>query len=209
MEGIFIKMMNINEINELFVERLIPKYSRSNYDKYVNDTHFNFNVPSIHITGTNGKGSVANFLNNIYIEKGLKVGLFISPWLNKVNEMISINNNQITDQEIESLFNELFPLFNQYQLTSFEMQTIMAYTYFVRNNVDLAIIEAGIGGYIDATNIINPLLSIITSVSLEHTSYLGRSVSEIDIGRIRREQGTPHRPRRAPHRPLRYRDDSV
>ena len=81
-------MMNINEINELFVERLIPKYSRSNYDKYVNDTHFNFNVPSIHITGTNGKGSVANFLNNIYIEKGLKVGLFISPWLNKVNEMI-------------------------------------------------------------------------------------------------------------------------
>ena len=172
-------MMNINEINELFVERLIPKYSRSNYDKYVNDTHFNFNVPSIHITGTNGKGSVANFLNNIYIEKGLKVGLFISPWLNKVNEMISINNNQITDQEIESLFNELFPLFNQYQLTSFEMQTIMAYTYFVRNNVDLAIIEVGIGGYIDATNIINPLLSIITSVSLEHTSYLGRSVSEI------------------------------
>ena len=64
-------------------------------------------------------------------------------------------------------------------VNSFEMQTIMAYTYFMRNNVDLAIIEVGIGGYIDATNIINPLLSIITSVSLEHTSYLGRSVSEI------------------------------
>ena len=171
--------MNLDEINKLFQERLIVDYSRSNYDKYVEDTHFTFNVPSIHITGTNGKGSVAKYLKDIYAAKGLKVGFYNSPWLSTVNEMISINDTQISDDELTSLFNELYPLFDKYNLTTFEMQTIICYEYFKRQNVDLAIIEVGMGGYIDATNIITPILSIITSVSLEHTAYLGRSVSEI------------------------------
>ena len=171
--------MNINEINDLFAKRLILEYSRSNYDKYIEHTHYSFDIPSIHITGTNGKGSVAKYLKDIYAAKGLKVGLYNSPWLSTINEMVFINDEMISDEDIVSLFNELFPLFDKYNLTTFEMQTIIAYEYFKRQKVDLAIIEVGIGGYIDATNIITPILSIITSVSLEHTAYLGRSVSEI------------------------------
>ena len=170
--------MTLEEIRQYFLLRDSSDYKRSNYDKFIKDKRFSFDLKSIHITGTNGKGSVANYLKNIYKRK-YKVGLFNSPFLDDVREMILINDNQITLEEFSSILEEYKKDFDKYELTSFEIQTIIAYTYFKRNNVDLAIIEVGMGGYIDATNIINPLLSIITSVSLEHTSYLGRSVSEI------------------------------
>ena len=93
--------------------------------------------------------------------------------------MVQVDGNQISENEYLELFNEFQKDFEKYGLTSFEMETIIALTYFQRKGIDLAIIEVGMGGYIDATNIINPLLSIITSVSLEHTQYLGRSISEI------------------------------
>ena len=170
--------MTIEEIREYFLLRDSSEYQRSNYDKFIKDKRFSFDIKSIHITGTNGKGSVANFLKNIY-KRQYKVGLFNSPFLEDVREMILINDEQITLEEFSSLLEEYKKDFDRYNLTSFEIQTIIAYTYFKRQGVDLAIIEVGMGGYIDATNIINPLLSIITSVSLEHTAYLGRSVSEI------------------------------
>lgn len=170
--------MKIDNLKQYFLERDSSEYSRSNYDKFIDHKRFSFPIKSIHITGTNGKGSVANFLKNIYKQK-YKVGLYVSPFLNDVTEMISIGDKHITEEEYLSLLNEFQKEFDKYDLTSFEIQTYIAYTYFFRNNVDLAIIEVGMGGYIDATNIINPVLSIITSVSLEHTAYLGRSVSEI------------------------------
>ena len=171
--------MNINELNQYFNEHNYSTYDRVNFDNFLDEVKFSFNLKTIHITGSNGKGSVANYLYHIYLSNGYKVGLFTSPYAYSVNEMISVNENLISDEEILSIFNEFADQFEKYHLSSFEMQTFIAYTYFARQNLDLVIIEVGMGGFIDATNIINPLLSIITSVSLEHTSYLGRSVSEI------------------------------
>ena len=154
-------------------------YQRENFDDFLKKVNFQYTVPSIHIAGSNGKGSTANYLANIYKEHGLKVGLFISPYLNEVNEMISINGNFISDEDFVSAIKENEKLFNKFSLSPFEIQTYIALTYFEKNKCDIAIIECGMGGEIDATNIFNPIAAVITSISLEHTSYLGRSLCEI------------------------------
>lgn len=171
--------MNNVELEQYFKEHNYPTYERSKYDKYLLDKNFVFDVPSIHITGTNGKGSTANYIYNIYRKAGLKVGLYNSPYLDDVTEMISINGEQISFDKYVEKFASHREEFEKYNLSTFEMQTIIAYEFFKEADLDLAIIEVGMGGYIDATNIITPMLSIITSVSLEHTSYLGGTTSEI------------------------------
>lgn len=171
--------MNIAEMKEYLLAHEYSTYERSAYDKFLKDVKFSFPIKAIHITGTNGKGSVANYLYNIYLSSGLKVGLYNSPYLEDVEEMISVNHKNITDNEYLELFDRFLPKFKKYNLSAFEIETFIAYTYFIEQKVDLVIIEVGMGGYIDATNVITPILSIITSVSLEHTSYLGRSISEI------------------------------
>ena len=155
-------------------------YERDNYDHFLEKMKFDFPIKSIHITGSNGKGSTANFLYNAYLANGYKVGLYTSPYLEDVTEMISVNGKHIDKDEYLALFNEFKDVFEKYSLSSFEMQTYIAFTYFTRQGLDLVIIEVGMGGFIDATNVIdNPLLAIITNISLEHTAYLGRSISEI------------------------------
>ena len=154
-------------------------YQRENFDDFLKKVNFKYTVPSIHIAGSNGKGSTANYLANIYKTHGLKVGLFISPYLNDVNEMISINGNNISDDDFIAAIKENEKLFNKYSLSPFEIQTYIALSYFEKNKCDIAIIECGMGGEIDATNIFNPIAAVITSISLEHTSYLGRSICEI------------------------------
>ena len=154
-------------------------YQRENFDDFLKKVSFKYTVPSIHIAGSNGKGSTANYLANIYKAHGLKVGLFISPYLNDVNEMISINGNNISDDDFIAAIKENEKLFNKYSLSPFEIQTYIALSYFEKNKCDIAIIECGMGGEIDATNIFNPIAAVITSISLEHTSYLGRSICEI------------------------------
>ena len=154
-------------------------YQRENFDDFLKKVNFKYSIPSIHIAGSNGKGSTANYLANIYKAHGLKVGLFISPYLNDVNEMISINGNNISDDDFIAAIKENEKLFNKYSLSPFEIQTYIALSYFEKNKCDIAIIECGMGGEIDATNIFNPIAAVITSISLEHTSYLGRSICEI------------------------------
>ena len=154
-------------------------YQRENFDDFLKKMSFSYKIPSIHIAGSNGKGTTANYLANIYRAHGLTVGLFTSPYVDNVNEMISINGQNITDEEIISFIKENEKLFNKYSLSAFEIQTFIALSYFNKKGVDLAIIECGMGGEIDATNIFNPILSVITSISLEHTSFLGRSLCEI------------------------------
>ena len=168
--------MNLKEYFES-VDR--GDYQRENFDDFLRKVSFNYTVPSIHIAGSNGKGTTANYLANIYRTHGLKVGLYTSPYLNEVNEMISINGENISDAEIEAAIKENQKLFDKYGLSAFEIQTFIAFNYFKKSGVDLAIIECGMGGEIDATNIFKPILSIITSISLEHTSFLGRSLCEI------------------------------
>lgn len=171
--------MLLKDVEKYFNAHHSSSYSRENYDRFIKDKKFIFNVPSIHITGTNGKGSTSNFLYRIYLEQGYKVGLFTSPYVTDICEMISINGKTITEDEYVELFLSMKNEFEEYDLTPFEMQTIIAYSYFQNMGLDLVIIEVGMGGFIDATNIITPVISIITSVSLEHTNFLGKSLSEI------------------------------
>ena len=171
--------MTNEQLEQYFKEHNLPTYQRSNYDKFLSDFNYEFKLPCIHITGTNGKGSTSNYLYKIYLEAGYKVGLYTSPYLNDVTEMVSINGVDISYEDYLNKFLSFKDKFEKYNLTTFEMQTIVAFELFKDANLDLVIIEVGMGGYIDATNIIIPMLSIITSVSLEHTSYLGGTTSEI------------------------------
>ena len=171
--------MDFNEMMSYFQKHNYSTYERDNYDRFLDKQKFDFPIKSIHITGSNGKGSTANFLYNAYLANGYKVGLYTSPYLEDVTEMISVNGMNISQDEYLALFNEYKDKFEKFELSSFEMQTFIAFTYFLKQGLDLVIIEVGMGGFIDATNVIDPLLAIITNISLEHTAYLGRSVSEI------------------------------
>ena len=155
------------------------EYQRDNFDSFLTKVNFAYSIPSIHIAGSNGKGTTANYLAHIYRAQGYKVGLFTSPALQVVNEMININGQDITDDEMIGIINEFSKHIDKYSLSPFEIQTFIAFTYFQRNKCDIAIIECGMGGEIDATNIFTPVASVITSISLEHTAFLGRSICEI------------------------------
>lgn len=135
---------------------------------------------SIHITGTNGKGSTSAFTAQLLEKQGLKVGLFTSPHLISYNERIRINNVEISDTEfsklIECLIQNVFPLV---QLTIFETLTLVGYLYFAEQNVDIAVIEVGLGGRFDATNIITPTVSCVTNISLDHIHFLSDDIKKI------------------------------
>ena len=168
-------------LNEYFSKKIRNDYQREYFDHFLKKIGFNYNVPSIHIAGTNGKGSTATYLASIYRHSGLKVGLFISPALVNINEMISINGELISDSNLEKYINEYHKQIDKFDLSAFEIQTFIALKYFADNNCDISIIECGMGGETDATNVFTPILSIITSVSLEHTMFLGRTLSEIAL----------------------------
>jgi len=138
------------------------------------------NFSSIHIAGTNGKGSIAASLSSILYESGYKVGLYTSPHLVRFNERISINNTPVSDDCIVEAYNAVQSIDSgDRELTFFEFATAMAFYEFNRQSVDWAIIETGMGGRLDATNVIKPVISIISNISLEHRTYLGNRLSEI------------------------------
>lgn len=172
--------MNINEMIYSFVRE---DYQRDNFDDFLRKISFKYDVPSIHIAGTNGKTIVTSFLTNIYSKsKKYKVGTFISSSQNKkIEEMILINGEPISLEKVEGIFNEYQKLFKKYDLSHYEISVFIALSIFLKEKADLAIIETGMGGEYDATNVITPILSIITNVSLEHTDYLGVSLSEIAL----------------------------
>ena len=134
----------------------------------------------IHIAGTNGKGSIASSLSTILISAGYKVGLYTSPHLVRFNERICINNYPITDEEVvESYLRVKEANKSIRQATFFEITTAMALHEFERHKVDWAIIETGMGGRLDATNVLVPKVSIISNISLEHREYLGNTIKQI------------------------------
>jgi dihydrofolate synthase/folylpolyglutamate synthase len=169
----------IVELEAYFASKVSPVYSREKYDRFLQAYPFTFTIHAIHLTGTNGKGSTATFLRNFYQSRFKKVGLFTSPALSRFQEMIYINQEEIRDDYILAFFKKWQPLFDQYELTAFEMQTLLAFHYFHDQGCDFAIIEVGMGGKIDATNIFTPVLSIITNISLEHRAYLGNTLASI------------------------------
>ena len=136
-------------------------------------------IKMIHVAGTNGKGSCSAFIDKILRMYGKKVGLYTSPHLVNFNERIRIDGKSITNDEIISFISRNRSFIEDIQSTFFEVSTIMAFDYFYKNNVDIAVIETGLGGRLDSTNIINPIVSIITSISFDHSDILGDSLSKI------------------------------
>lgn len=133
----------------------------------------------IHVAGTNGKGSVTHLLSSFYQEKGLKVGLYTSPHLIDFRERIKINGEMIPEEAVVHFFEKFQPEFQKLEPSFFEMTTALAFYYFAEEKVDIAIIEVGLGGRLDATNIITPIASVITNISLEHTQLLGDTLEKI------------------------------
>lgn len=139
-----------------------------------------FAFPAVHIAGTNGKGSTATFLNSILIHSGHKVGLYTSPHLVDVRERIQINSVPISEADFTRLTKDVLgKLPNDKFLTYFEFITLIAFIYFREKKVDIAVIETGLGGRLDATNVIEPLVSIITPISFDHRAHLGSTLAEI------------------------------
>ncbi len=134
---------------------------------------------SIHIAGTNGKGSVAHILASILQESGYNTGLYTSPHLKDFRERIKINGNIISKKKVNDFVSINKDTFLKLQMSFFEMTVAMAFNHFANEKVDIAIIETGLGGRLDSTNIINPIISIITNIGLDHTKLLGDSIEEI------------------------------
>jgi len=132
---------------------------------------------SIHIAGTNGKGSVSSFISRILIEQGYKVGVYTSPHLVDFSERIRVNEKNISKKDIVRIVEKIKP--NVSEQTYFEIVTALAFEYFSEQKVDFAVVEVGMGGRLDATNIVIPEVSVITNISLEHTEYLGETISKI------------------------------
>ncbi|MEI6124607.1 MAG: Mur ligase family protein [Bacteroidota bacterium] len=137
--------------------------------------------PSIHIAGTNGKGSVANMLASVLHESGFKTGLFTSPHLKDFRERIRINGKMIPKTTVKKFIQKYENDFEQIQPSFFEMTFALAMQYFAQHKVDIAVIESGMGGRLDSTNILRPVLSIITNISFDHTQFLGDTLEKIAI----------------------------
>ena len=134
---------------------------------------------SIHVGGTNGKGSTSHMLSSILQESGYKVGLYTSPHLVDFRERIRVNGKMISKESIEDFMNQNLNFFDRNNFSFFEMTVGLAFDYFNNQNVEIAIIEVGMGGRLDSTNIINPILSIITNISIDHAKFLGNNITDI------------------------------
>ncbi len=133
----------------------------------------------VHVAGSNGKGSTCSILASFLTENKLRTGLFTSPHLVDFRERIRVNGEMISEEEVISFCEKIRSLPLDFEPSFFEITLVMALHYFVNANCEICVIETGLGGRLDATNIIQPLLSIITTISLEHTNFLGNTLAEI------------------------------
>lgn len=169
--------MGYKDVVEYFynINKIIPDYNLDNMKAVLKELgNPEKTLKVIHITGSNGKGSVAAILSSILTQAGYKTGLYTSPHLVDLRERIQINREWIGKEEISDFFNIVSK-----KLTPFEMITAIALLYFKQKRVDFAVIETGLGGKLDATNVVNSVLSIITNISLEHTDVLGKTIEKI------------------------------
>ncbi len=146
-------------------------------DKYFNHPHKSYKT--IHIAGTNGKGSVSHCLASVLQEAGYKVGLYTSPHLKDFRERIRINGEMISEEAVVSFVEDHQAIIKSLQPSFFEMSVAMAFDYFRNESVDIAIVEVGMGGRLDSTNIVSPEVSVITNIGLDHTAFLGNSLETI------------------------------
>lgn len=145
--------------------------------KHLGNPHLNY--PVIHIAGTNGKGSTAFFLAQIFESLGLKTGLFTSPHLKDFRERIRVNGQLISEEAVIAFWETIKPLTLELKATFFDTTTALGFKYFSDQKVDVAIIETGLGGRLDSTNIVHPFASIITPISYDHQKHLGNTLAHI------------------------------
>ena len=136
---------------------------------------------TIHIAGTNGKGSTAHMLASVFQEAGYRTGLYTSPHLKDFRERIKLNGQMMPEEDVVEFVKENKPFFKRKKLSFFEMTVGLAFDFFSKKEVDIAIIETGLGGRLDSTNVITPILSIITNIGLDHTALLGNTLEEISL----------------------------
>jgi len=134
---------------------------------------------TIHVAGTNGKGSVSHMLASVLMEAGYRVGLYTSPHLKDFRERIKINGQMIPEQNVVEFVDHNKDIFQQIKPSFFEMTVALAFDFFAKQKVDVAVVEVGLGGRLDSTNIITPELSIITNIGLDHTDLLGDTLAKI------------------------------
>ena len=146
-------------------------------DNYYGNPHKKFKT--IHIAGTNGKGSVSHTLAAILQSAGYKVGLYTSPHLKDFSERIRVNGKPISEQYVIDFVSDADEIIEKLNPSFFEITTLMAFTYFASEGVDVAVIETGLGGRLDSTNIISPVLSVVTNVSFDHVNLLGDTLEKI------------------------------
>ena len=181
--------MNYQEItNWMFIQ--LPMYQLQGASAYKKDltnacllsNHLGNpekNLKCIHVAGTNGKGSTSHMLASIFQEAGYNVGLYTSPHLKDFRERIKINGLVISEEFVCNFINTNKAFFEANEMSFFEMTVGLALDYFAKEKVDIAIIEVGMGGRLDATNIITPLVSVITNIGLDHTQFLGNTLEAI------------------------------
>lgn len=133
----------------------------------------------VHVAGTNGKGSTITFLEQISLHHGLSVGKFMSPCIVDVHDQIQVNGNSIKESQMDQVFQQMKDVGISGLLTDFELLTVAAFLHFVNEQVDLVLLETGLGGLEDSTNVVNPIVSVITSIALEHTKFLGNTIESI------------------------------
>lgn len=137
------------------------------------------NFFTIHVAGTNGKGSVSHMLASILREAGYRTGLFTSPHLKDFRERIRVDGEMIPKQKVVNFVDKHREKMESLDLSFFEMTAALAFDYFAQSDVEVAVIETGLGGRLDATNVIMPIVSVITNIGLEHTNLLGSTRAEI------------------------------
>lgn len=146
--------------------------------RFLNDPQKNYHT--VHVAGTNGKGSTATYIASILREAGFSTGIYTSPHLVKFNERICVNGEQIRDDEVVAAYEAVNAVdIGKRKATFFEIATAMAFYHFSRKKVDWAVIETGMGGRFDATNVVSPQVSVITNLSIEHTDYLGNTIKAL------------------------------
>ncbi|WP_109438413.1 MULTISPECIES: bifunctional folylpolyglutamate synthase/dihydrofolate synthase [Aquimarina] len=181
--------MNYRETLDWMFAQL-PMYQRDGASAYKVDLHNTIKLAaylgnpetkfkSIHVAGTNGKGSSSHMLASVLQEAGYKVGLYTSPHLKDFRERIRINGNEIPEQYVVDFVSTYKSYFEVNQLSFFEMTVGMAFLYFATSEVDIAIIEVGLGGRLDSTNIIIPEVSVITNIGMDHVKFLGNTLTKI------------------------------
>jgi dihydrofolate synthase / folylpolyglutamate synthase len=181
--------MNYSEtLNWLFNQ--LPMYQLQGASAYKKDLtnvhllmdylgHPEVQLQCVHLAGTNGKGSSSHMLASVLQEAGYKVGLYTSPHLKDFRERVKINGEMISEEFVCDFVNQHQSFFETNDMSFFEMSVGLAFDYFAKEKIDIAIIEVGIGGRLDATNIITPLISVITNIGLDHTQFLGNTLAAV------------------------------